>query len=96
MRLAPTDFKLDEYQLPDGRCLYGELEIEIDCVDGSPYIYAMDLGFRDEDGVDIGSCYYSPRLEKNQPEASEIRNMLFRDRKLMDLIYDACADAASE
>ena len=95
MRLAPTTFKLDEYHLPDGRALYGELEVEIDCVDGSPYIYAMDLEFRDEEGETIGSCYYSPKVT-NQPGASEIRNLLFGDRKLRDLMYDACADAASE
>ena len=43
MNLIPIEYKLDEYELPDHLYLTGALDIEIDCVDGQPYIWAFQL-----------------------------------------------------
>jgi len=72
--------------------LYGELHIE---VDSAPYIWAMDVYAVDDNGEETAVYYYSPFRGNNEPEAIVLRDMLHRDQKLMDCVYEACVDAAS-
>jgi len=91
MRLVPIGYKLDEHEMPDHVFLTGELDIEIDHVDGSPYIYSFTLDVYDAITDKTVSCeFYSGRTD-NPPNAVMLRNDLHKDQKLMDDIYDECA-----
>jgi len=90
-RLVPIQYELDEHELPDHLYLTGKLDIEIDCVDGLPYIYALELTVHNgETGISIEHDYRQGRKDNWHPSV-ELKNDLHRDKKLMDDIYDKCA-----
>lgn len=89
--LIPIEHKLDEYELPDNLFLTGALDIEIDCVDGQPYIWAFQLKVHNgETGITVEHDYRQGRADNWQPSV-ELKNDLHRDKKLMDCIWDECA-----
>jgi hypothetical protein len=91
MNLIPITYKLDEYEVPDHLFLTGELDIEIDHVDGSPYIYALQLKVHDgETGRIVEHDYRQGRPDNWHPSVELMRD-LHRDKKLMDDIFDECA-----
>lgn len=90
-RLIPIEYELDEHELPDHLYLTGKLDIEIDCVDGQPYIYAFELVVHNgETGISVEHDYRQGRKDNWQPSV-ELKNDLHRDKKLMDRIWDKCA-----
>jgi hypothetical protein len=90
-RLVPIQYELDEHELPDHLYLTGKLDIEIDCVDGLPYIYALELMVHNgETGISVEHDYRQGRKD-NWHSSVELKNDLHRDKKLMDDIYDKCA-----
>jgi hypothetical protein len=91
MNLVPTTYKLDEYELPDHLFLTGELDIEMDHVDGEPYIWAFQLKIHNTGlGITVDHNYQQGRKD-NWFSSVELVKYLHRDKKLMDDIYDKCA-----
>ena len=48
MKLAPIQYKLEEYELPEECYADGVLTIEIDPVDENPYIYSFELSIAND------------------------------------------------
>jgi hypothetical protein len=94
MDLEPIQYKLEEYELPEHRFLTGTLEIEIDPVDDSPYIWAFELDVKDEKTKRAVTHYFDAGKANNLIGATDIRNDLHRDQRLMREIFDDCAAAA--
>jgi len=91
MKLVPITYKLDEYELPDHLFLTGELDIEMDTVDGQPYIWAFQLMVHNgETGISVEHDYQQGRKD-NWLSSVDLLKELHRDKKLMDDIYDECA-----
>ena len=90
MRLAPIEYKLDEWELPEHRFVTGTLDIELDHVDGQPYIWAFDVKIWCETTDIVVHHYFQDGRPDNHLVANDLRKELHRDRKLMDCIYDAC------
>lgn len=91
MNLIPIEYKLDEYEIPDHLYLTGALDIEIDCVDGQPYIWAFQLKVHNTGtGVTVEHHYQQGRAD-NWFSSVELMRYLHRDKKLMDDIFDECA-----
>ena len=90
MNLIPIEYKLDEYELPDHLYLTGALDIEIDHVDGMPYIWAFQLTVHNgETGISVEHDYRQGRPDNWHPSVELMRDM-HRDKKLMDDIFDKC------
>jgi hypothetical protein len=94
MQLAPIQYRLDEYEMPGHRFLTGLLEVEIDLVDGRPYIWAFELDETDKSSKRRNSHYFDAGRADNLVPANDIRSDLHRDQQLMDRIFDDCASAA--
>ena len=91
MKLVPITYKLDEYELPGHLFLTGELDIEMDHVDGQPYIWAFQLKIHNAGlGITVEHDYQQGRKD-NWFSSVELVKYLHRDKKLMDDIYDECA-----
>lgn len=91
MRLVPIEYKLDEYEMPDHLYLSGALDIEMDHVDGQPYIWAFQLNVHNgETGITVEHDYRQGRPDNWQPSIDLLKE-LHRDKKLMDDIFDECA-----
>ena len=91
MNLVPIEYKLEDYELPDNLFLTGVLEIEIDHVDGDPYIWAFQLTVHNgETGIRVEHDYQQGRKD-NWQASVDLKNDLHRDKKLMDDIFDDCA-----
>ena len=91
MNLVPIEYQLDEYELPDHLYLTGALDIEIDHVDGQPYIWAFQLKVHNgETGIAVEHDYQQGRADNWFPSV-ELLKELHRDKKLMDDIFDECA-----
>ena len=91
MNLVPVTYKLDEYELPGHLFLTGELDIEVDHVDGQPYIWAFQLKIHNAGlGITVEHDYQQGRKD-NWFSSVELVKYLHRDKKLMDDIYDECA-----
>jgi len=91
MNLIPIEYKLDQYEMPDHLYLTGALDIEIDHVDGMPYIWAFQLTVHNgETGISVEHDYRQGRKDNWHPSV-ELKNDLHRDKKLMDDIFDECA-----
>lgn len=91
MNLIPIEYKLDEYEMPGHIFLTGALDIEIDHVDGQPYIWACQLKARNEEtGITVEHDYRQGRKDNWFPSIELVRD-LHRDKKLMDDIFDECA-----
>jgi hypothetical protein len=91
MNLIAIEYKLEDYELPDHLYLTGSLDIEIDCVDGSPYIWAFQLNVHNgETGITVEHFYQQGRKD-NWLSSIDILRELHRDKKLMDLIWEECA-----
>jgi hypothetical protein len=91
MNLIAIEYKLDEWELPEHRFLTGSLDIEIDNVDGLPYIWAFDLKIWNSGTNIVVEHYYQHGRQDNHIAAVHLKNELHRDRELMDRIYDKCA-----
>ena len=91
MNLIAIEYKLEDYELPDHRFLTGALDIEIDCVDGSPYIWACQLKvYNGATDITVEHHYRQGRPDNWLPSVELVRE-LHRDKKLMDLIWEECA-----
>jgi len=91
MHLVPIEYKLDEHEMPDHIYLSGELDIEIDPVDGNPYIWAFQLDVYDA-RTDVTVTYdFQAGATDNHPNAIMMQKDLHKDQKLMDDIFDECA-----
>ena len=94
-KLVPIEYELDEHEMPDHLYLTGKLDIEIDYVDGQPYIYALQLMVHNgETGITVEHDYRQGRADNWQPSI-ELKNDLHRDKKLMDRIWDECVREGS-
>jgi len=94
MQLAPIQYKLDEYELPEHRFLTGTLDIEIDSVDDNPYIWAFELEVYDSTTKRRVMHYFEAGKLNNLVGSNDIRNDLHRDQRLMNEILDDCIAAA--
>ena len=91
MNLVPIEYKLEDYELPEHLFLDGALDIEIDHVDGMPYIWAFQLTVHNgETGISVEHDYRQGRPDNWHPSVELLRD-LHRDRTLMDDIVDDCA-----
>ena len=91
MNLVPVEHKLEDYELPDHLYLTGALDIEIDHVDGQPYIWAFQLSVHNgETGRTVEHCYQQGRPD-NWLASVDLLRELHRDKRLMDDVFDACA-----
>lgn len=90
-RLIPIEYFLDEHELPEHRLVTGELDIELDHVDGLPYIWAFDLRVYNDATNHTVEYDYQQGHKSNHIAAVELLKELHRDTKLMDRIYDECA-----
>ena len=91
MNLVPVEHKLEDYELPDHRFATGTLEIEIDPVDGLPVVWAFILTVRnDTTGVTV-TYEFTTGERSPSYEAKEIQQLLHKDTRLMDDIFDDCA-----
>jgi hypothetical protein len=90
--IAPCTYFLEQYELPNGVIVTGELEIEVCHYNDHCYIDSMTLDIEDENGKVVskwyGKCSSSAILEN---VAKMIENS-----KLMDYIYEASMTAAEE
>lgn len=91
MNLTPIEYILDEWELPEHRFLTGSLDIDIDHVDGEPYIWAFDLKIWNSATDRVVEHYYQRGRKDNHLAAVELVRELHRDQQLMDRIYDKCA-----
>jgi hypothetical protein len=91
MNLIPIEYKLDQYEMPDHLYLTGALDIEIDHVDGMPYIWAFQLTVHNgETVISVEHDYRQGRPDNWHPSVELLRD-LHRDSTLMDDIFDDCA-----
>lgn len=90
MNLVAIEYLLDEHEIPDHCFLTGALDIEIDHVDGQPYIWAFQLKIYNDITGRTGELDYQQGRKDNHPTAIELVKDLHRDQKLMDRIEDEC------
>jgi hypothetical protein len=90
-RLIPIEYELDEHELPDHLYVTGSLDIELDCVDGSPYIWRMDVRVYNAETEITVEHFFRHGQPDNWHPSIELKNDLHRDKKLMDRIWDECA-----
>mgnify|MGYP003657609702 CR=1 FL=1 len=93
MKLAPIQYKLEEYELPEECYADGILTIEIDPVDELPYIYSFELSIANDVTHRVVKYEYEAGSKNNHPNAAALCRDLHRDKKLMDDIFDDCARA---
>lgn len=91
MNLSPIQYKLEEYELPEECYADGVLHIEIDAVDGNPYIYSFELSIANDITHRVVKYEYTAGDKDNRPNAVALCNDLHKDKKLMDDIFDDCA-----
>jgi len=91
MNLIPIQYTLDEYELPEHRFVSGTLDIEIDHVDGNPYIWAFDVKVENRGtGISVEHYFQDGRKDNWLPSV-ELRKELHQDKRLMDDVFDECA-----
>lgn len=90
-RLIPIEYQLDEHELPEHRFVTGALDIELDHVDGLPYIWACQVRIYDCATHRTVEYDYRQGRQDNHFPAVELVKELHRDKQLMDRIYDECA-----
>ena len=94
MKLSPIIYVLDEHLLEPDVYLYGKLHIEIDPVDGNPYIDSFRLTRvegNDENDEDYEQTITYENGKDATAAAIAIRNGLHLNKALMDDIFDDCA-----
>jgi hypothetical protein len=91
MNLSPIQYRLEEYELPEECYVDGTLYIEIDAVDGNPYIYSFELSIANDVTQRVVKYEYEAGSKNNHSNATELCNHLHKDKKLMDDIFDECA-----
>ena len=91
MNLVPIEYKLEDYELPEHLFLTGTLDIEIDHVDGQPYIWAFQLSVHNRGTGRTVEHHYQQGRKDNWFSSVELMKYLHRDKKLMDDIFDDCA-----
>lgn len=91
MNLISTEYHLDEWELPEHRFVTGSLDIDIDHVDGLPYIWAFDLKIWNSATDIVVHHYYQHGRKDNHLAAVELLRELHRDQQLMDRVHDKCA-----
>ena len=90
MKLAPIEYQLDEWELPDHRFVTGTLEIDIDHTDEMPYIWAYDVKIWCKATDIVVHHHFQHGRPDNHLAATYLRKELHDDKKLMDDIFDAC------
>jgi hypothetical protein len=90
--IAPCTYILEQYELPNGVIVTGELEIEVCHYNDHCYIESMTLDIEDEDG-NVVSKWYGKR---NGNAVLENVARMIENSKLMDYIYEASMTAAEE
>jgi len=90
MNLVEIVYQLDEHELPDHCFVSGDLEIELDEVDGEPYIWAFQLKVYNS-ATDITVEHFYSRGGNNWQPSVDLKNELHRDKQLMSRIWDECA-----
>jgi hypothetical protein len=93
-RVAPCTYFLEQYELPNGAIVTGELQIEV-CHwnDDELYIDSMTLDIEDEDGNVIGKWYGS---RDKDATIQKIAEMIENSEPIWGYIYDASMIAAEE
>lgn len=92
--VAPCTYILEQYDLPNGCTVSGELEIDVCRWAGDElFISSMTLDIEDENGNVIGKWYGN---RDKDATITKIARMIENEKKLWGYIYDASMTAAEE